>query len=65
MRPGGHLNAATVKRVREAAASWELLWSIWNQFGASPDGAVERDMIAAEDRLRAATAALSFYSLAD
>lgn len=52
IRPGGHLNAQTVHRIREAAASWELLWSIWNKFGPSPDGAVERDMRSAESRLR-------------
>jgi hypothetical protein len=51
MRPGGHLPASTVKRIAEAANSWLTLWSIWNHFGASPDGAVERDMLAAEQRL--------------
>lgn len=51
MRPGGHLSAASVKRIQEAASSWLMLWEIWNQFGASADGAVERDMHAAENRL--------------
>ena len=60
MRPGGHLDAGVVKRVKEAASSWEMLWMIHNQFGPSPDGAVERDMIAAEDRLRTAISLLQF-----
>lgn len=52
MRPGHQLDASAVKRIQEASSSWLLLWEIWNQFGQSPDGAVERDMRAAEDRLR-------------
>ncbi len=51
-RPGGHLPIAAVKRVQEAANSWLLLNAIYQQFGPSPDGAVERDMLDAENRLR-------------
>jgi hypothetical protein len=58
MRPGGHLLAADVKRIAEAANSWITLWSIWNQFGASADGAVERDMRSAESRLKDAMSAI-------
>lgn len=58
MRPSGQANAGTMQRVHEAAGSWLVLWQIWNQFGPSPDGAVERDMRNAETRLREAFAAL-------
>lgn len=51
------MRVSAVKRISEAASSWVMLWSIWNQFGPSPDGAVERDMSSAEDRLRKAIAA--------
>ena len=60
MRSGGHLDTSAVMRVKEAADSWQGLWVIWNQFGASPDGAVERDMLAAEQRLKAAIGSLHF-----
>jgi hypothetical protein len=60
MRPGNHLSAAAVRRVQEAASSWLLLWQIWNQFGPSTDGAVERDMLGAEARLQDAIDTLEF-----
>lgn len=57
-RPGGHLPAAAVTRVSEAAQSWLLLSAIHQQFGPSQDGAVERDMLEAERRLREAIRSL-------
>jgi len=58
MRPGGQLPASAVQRIAEAAQSWMTLCAIWQQFGPSPDGAVERDMLSAEHRLREAIHAL-------
>lgn len=51
MRPGGQLPAGTVLRIAEAANGWLLLREIWQRFGPSTDGAVERDMLGAEARL--------------
>lgn len=43
-----------IKRIHEASGSWMLLEKIQIQFGQSNDGAVERDMAAAEARLKTA-----------
>lgn len=43
----------TVQKISEAAQSWLLLRAIESQFG-DQDGAVGRDMRAAEERLRSA-----------
>lgn len=55
----------TIRRIAEATGSWMTLNAIYQQFGSSPDGAVERDMLAAEDRLTAACRALLAESTAD
>lgn len=56
--PGGQLPRGAVQRIAEAAGGWMLLAEIWQRFGPSTDGAVERDMRSAEDRLRRAIADL-------
>lgn len=56
--PTGQLPWAIVDGIEKAAASWLMLWGVWRSFGGSPDGAVERDLRAAEERLRSAIAAL-------
>lgn len=53
-----YLPVHSVQRIQEAANSWLTLNMIWQKFGESPDGAVERDMHGAEQRLRDAIAAL-------
>lgn len=52
--PENQMPAGTVQRIAEAANGWCMLHGIWQKFGPSTDGAVERDMRGAEDRLRSA-----------
>ena len=44
----------SVRRIQGAANSWLFLNEIYQQFRPSQDGAVERDMRAAEMRLKTA-----------
>jgi hypothetical protein len=48
------IKEATIRRIAEATQSWLLLDRIRFQFGPSPDGAVERDLQNAEERIRKA-----------
>lgn len=50
------MNEVSVEFVAKAAGSWLALNAIRKKFGASPDGAVERDIAAAESRLLRACA---------